>query len=71
VFDFNRAPFYQSFMEVRVERSAARVVLALHGVNGPLRWRDIQAGGGTRPANQADEQPVEFIVPWPQSSIPQ
>jgi hypothetical protein len=71
VFDFNRAPFYQSFMEVRVERSAARVVLALHGVNGPLRWRDIQVGGGTRPASQADDQPVEFIVPWPQPPIAQ
>ena len=70
VFDFNRAPFYQSFMEVRVQRSAARVVLALHGVNGPLRWRDIQVGGGSRPANQGDDQPVEFTVPWPSSASP-
>lgn len=63
VFDFNRAPFYQSFMEVRVERSAARVVLALHGVNGPLRWRDIQTGGATQDGKK-DDDPVEFVVPW-------
>jgi hypothetical protein len=30
--DFNRAPFFQSFMEVRVERSRRRVVLILNGV---------------------------------------
>lgn len=65
VFDFNRAPFYQSFMEVRVQPSAGRVVLALHGVNGPLRWRDIQVGGATRPAGQSSDDPVEFMTPWP------
>ena len=38
MFDFNHAPFYQSFMEVRVERSKRRVVFALHGRerSGPL-----------------------------------
>src|SRR3954464_8421 len=38
MFDFNRAPFYQCFMEVRVERSKEQVLLLLHGVNGPVRW---------------------------------
>jgi len=65
VFDFNRAPFYQSFVEVRVERSAQRVTLAVHGVNGPLRWRDIQVGGGARPRGPSDDDPVEFVRPWP------
>ncbi len=65
VFDFNRAPFYQSFMEVRVEPSAQRVTLALHGVDGPLRWRDIQVGGKTRPGGQTDDDLVEFVARWP------
>jgi len=65
VFDFNRAPFYQSFMEVRVERSAQRVTLALHGVDGPLRWRDIQVGGATRPPGRSDDDLVEFVSAWP------
>jgi hypothetical protein len=43
VFDFNHAPFFQSFMEVRDERSKRRVLLILKGVDGPLRWRDLQA----------------------------
>ena len=44
-FDFNRAPFFQSFLEVSVEPSQNRVRFLLYGVNGQLRWRDIQVGG--------------------------
>ncbi len=64
VFDFNRAPYFQSFVEVRVERSRSRVVFAVVGVDGPLRWRDVQAGGQGRPAGASDEDPVEFVVPY-------
>jgi uncharacterized membrane protein HdeD (DUF308 family) len=63
LFDFNRAPFFQSFMEVRVERSKRRVVLALNGANGPLRWRDLQTGGSVVSAGATPDDPVEFIVP--------
>ena len=68
LFDFNHAPFFQSFMEVRVERSKKRVVLVLNGVDGPLRWRDLQTGGALLPAgasarrsgriHRADGRPV-------------
>ena len=63
VFDFNRAPFFQSFMEVRVERSKKRVVLVLNGVDGPLRWRDLQLGGAVMPPGTTTDDPVEFVVP--------
>jgi hypothetical protein len=59
-FDFNRAPYFQSFTEVRVERSASRVVFALVGVDGPLRWRDVQTGGAVGGTLDA---PVEFVLP--------
>jgi uncharacterized membrane protein HdeD (DUF308 family) len=65
VFDFNRAPFFQSFMEVRVESSRARVVLVLHGVEGPLRWRDLELRGAVLPAGALPDDPVEFIIPAP------
>lgn len=61
IFDFNHAPFYQSFIEVRVERSKKRVVLALHAANGPVRWRDLHASF-TGVAGMASDAPVEFIV---------
>ena len=62
VFDFNRAPFFQSFIEVRVERSRNRVVLAVMGVDGPLRWRDLQTGGAVLPAGQSGDDVVEFVL---------
>lgn len=61
MFDFNRAPFYQSFMEVRVERSKRRVVLALHGVDGPVRWRDLHISPD-RGWSGPPDGPVEFVV---------
>ena len=67
MFDFNHAPFYQSFMEVRVERSKRRVVFLLHGANGPVRWRDLHASSDGELGAQRDE-PVEFIVDMASSS---
>jgi uncharacterized membrane protein HdeD (DUF308 family) len=62
LFEFNHAPFFQSFMEVRVERSKRRVVLIVNGVHGPLRWRDLQTGGAVIAAGVTPDDPVEFIV---------
>ncbi len=64
-FDFNYAPFFQSFLEVNVERSQKRVRFQLYGVNGPLRWRDIQVGGQVKPPDKSDDDFVEFIAPIP------
>jgi hypothetical protein len=63
VFDFNHAPFFQSFMEVRVEGSARRLRLILHGVNGPLHKSDLQIGGTVRPNGASPDDPAEWIVP--------
>jgi hypothetical protein len=63
LFDFNRAPFFQSFLEVRVERSKKRVVLVLNGIHGPLQWRDLQTGGTVLPPGATPDDPVEFVVP--------
>jgi uncharacterized membrane protein HdeD (DUF308 family) len=63
-FDFNRAPFFQSFMEIRVEGSQGRVRLILHGVRGPLRWRDLRTGGAVPPPGASLEDPAEWTVPF-------
>lgn len=63
VFDFNRAPFFQSFLEVRVERSQRRIVFALIGVTGPLHWRDLQTGGWGESAGVAADGLAEIVVP--------
>lgn len=59
-FDVNAAPFYQSFMEVRVEPSRKVIRLIPHGVHGRLRWRDLElSGGGT---SQPPDSQVEWMV---------
>ena len=62
-FDFNRAPFLLSIVEVRVERSKRRVVLVVNGIHGPLQWADLQTGGTVVPPGAIPSDPVEFIVP--------
>jgi 3',5'-cyclic AMP phosphodiesterase CpdA len=61
MFDFNKAPFFQSFMEVRVERSKQRVVFALHGTTGPVRWRDLHIHRDDG-LNEPPDEPVQFVV---------
>jgi hypothetical protein len=63
VFDYNTAPFFQSFVEVRVERD--RLLIRPYGVHGRLRWRDfdhstVEAGGG--PAAMGPDDFVEWVV---------
>jgi hypothetical protein len=62
VFDFNRAPYFQSFVEVRVERSRARVLMTVIGVNGPLQWRDLQRGGDV---GGAPDEVATVVLPLP------
>jgi 3',5'-cyclic AMP phosphodiesterase CpdA/uncharacterized membrane protein HdeD (DUF308 family) len=62
-FDVNVAPFYQSFVEVRVEPSTGRVRLRPYGINGRLRWADLQTSPELRPTGAAPEDPVEWSLP--------
>jgi uncharacterized membrane protein HdeD (DUF308 family) len=62
-FDVNVAPFYQSFVEVRVELSSRRVRLRPYGINGRLRWTDLQASPALRPSGTTPDDPVEWSLP--------
>jgi hypothetical protein len=65
-FNFNRAPFFQSFVEVRVEASKKTVRLIPHGVLGPLQWRDFQVYGQVLPTGKKPEDAAEFVFPMAQ-----
>jgi uncharacterized membrane protein HdeD (DUF308 family) len=41
-FDYNRAPFHQSFVEVQVRPSEGVVRFVPWGIHGPLEWSDLQ-----------------------------
>jgi uncharacterized membrane protein HdeD (DUF308 family)/3',5'-cyclic AMP phosphodiesterase CpdA len=68
LFDDNFAPFYQSFVEVRVEPSAHRVRFFLWGVHGRLKWSDIDASPGVRPEGTRADAFVEWSLKMPASS---
>ena len=62
MFDYNVAPFFQSFFEIRVEQSKKRIVLIPYSNNGRLKWSDITAVAATRPAEVKDDEFVEWVI---------
>jgi uncharacterized membrane protein HdeD (DUF308 family) len=62
-FDYNQAPYFQSFMEIKVEKSLNRIRLIPYGIHGQLRWKDFQTGGAGKPANAGDADLAEWIIP--------
>jgi hypothetical protein len=70
LFDYNVAPFFQSFVEVRVEGSQGRVRLLPYGVHGRLRWRDLSRSAALRAATAGDDDFVEWVVPMRGSAAP-
>ncbi|HEX2452861.1 MAG TPA: metallophosphoesterase [Vicinamibacterales bacterium] len=62
-FDYNVAPFYQSFVEVRVERSSNRVRVIPYGVHGRLTWGDLASSDGLRASAGGDRALVEWVMP--------
>ncbi len=63
LFDYNVAPFFQSFVEVRVEPSAKRVRLLPYGIHGRLRWRDFSHSTLPQPAPGGEDALAEWVVP--------
>jgi uncharacterized membrane protein HdeD (DUF308 family) len=62
-FVYSRAPYLQSFVEVRVENTQKQVRFIPHGASGPLRWRELDTFGAPMPAGKSGEDAVEFVVP--------
>ncbi len=62
-FDYNVAPYFQSFVEVRVEPSTSRIRVMPWGVHGRLRWSDLQKSAGLVPAGTSADAPVEWVIP--------
>ena len=63
LFDYNVAPFFQSFVEVKVERSASRVRLLPYGVHGRLRWRDLSRSKVLTAMRGSADEYAEWVVP--------
>jgi hypothetical protein len=57
MFDYNVAPFFQSFVVVTVDPGARRITIRPWGVQGPLTWNDFDTS-----ASAASTGLVEWIV---------
>jgi 3',5'-cyclic AMP phosphodiesterase CpdA len=64
-FDANVSPFYQSFIEVRVEPSKKRIRLLPYGAHGRLSWSDLQKSGAVGASGPAPTVPAEWVVEIP------
>jgi 3',5'-cyclic AMP phosphodiesterase CpdA len=68
-FDYNAAPFYQSFVLVHVDASLGRLRLWPIGVHGRLRWSDLEAAGGVRPSGVPPGAYVEWTIEQPGAAV--
>jgi hypothetical protein len=64
-FDANVAPFYQSFVEVKVEPSKRRIRIVPYDVHGRLKWSDLEASPAERAATASPDGLVEWTVEAP------
>lgn len=62
MFDYNVSPFFQSFLEIKVERSQNRVRLIPYSNYGRLTWKDITSTDGARPPGARENDPAEWII---------
>jgi hypothetical protein len=65
-FDYNVAPFFQSFMEIRVEKSANLVRFIPYSQDGRLRWKDITSTEGARKPGADVNDWAEWTLPLKQ-----
>ncbi len=62
-FDYNVSPFFQSFMEIRVQKSNNRVLFIPYSQNGRLKWKDITSTEGARTNGASPDDLAEWSLP--------
>ena len=62
MFDYNVAPFFQSFVVVTVDPAGRRMVITPWGINGPLTWNDFDRSASMTSPGAALDGPVEWEV---------
>ena len=61
-FDYNVAPFFQSFVEVKVEPSRNQIRILPYGVHGQLRWRDLAHSSAVVLGSETPDGLAEWVI---------
>ncbi len=59
-FDYNKSPFFQSFMEIQVDPAKNKVRLIAHGIRGELKWSEMEYSKGVKPAGVSADASVKW-----------
>jgi hypothetical protein len=62
MFDYNVAPFFQSFVVVTVDPAARRLTIRPWGIHGPLTWSDFDRSTSGGPLEPPSDRVVEWVV---------
>ena len=62
MFDYNSAPFFQSFVVVTFDPGSGRVTVKPWGIHGPLKWSDLDRSTGALPAGASPGDPVIWTI---------
>jgi 3',5'-cyclic AMP phosphodiesterase CpdA len=65
MFDYNVAPFFQSFVVVTVDPVGNEIRIRPWGVNGPLAWKDLDGSATMIPSGSTSDQKVEWVASSP------
>jgi serine/threonine protein kinase len=65
MFDYNVAPFFQSFVVVTVDPAARRLTFRPWGINGPLTWKDLDRSTPVTPPDVPPDREIAWIVSYP------
>ena len=62
MFDYNNAPFFQSFVVVTFDPASGSVTVKPWGIHGPLAWKDLDRSPNLMPAGGKAEDPVAWVI---------
>jgi len=62
MFDYNTAPFFQSFVVVTVDPAARTLTVRPWGIRGPLTWNDFERSPNVMPTDASLDRPVEWVI---------
>jgi 3',5'-cyclic AMP phosphodiesterase CpdA len=62
MFDYNVAPFFQSFVVVTVDPAERRITVRPWGIHGPLTWKDVERSTPLVPPGSTPDRVVQWVV---------